>query len=78
MLVTCLQLLAERNLCIASTSRLIDDVPTRTELIQYERRFAECYDQVQTCGDRFVTVLSHHASKPGPQLARYPSMHRWH
>tara|TARA_B110000305_G_scaffold239331_1_gene306802 strand:+ start:671 stop:862 length:192 start_codon:yes stop_codon:yes gene_type:complete len=32
------QLLAQRNLQVASTSRMIDDVPTRTELIQYERR----------------------------------------
>ena len=40
------QLLAGWNLKIASKSRLIDDVPTRTELIQYERRFAELYDQV--------------------------------
>lgn len=40
------QLLAGWNLQIASTTRLIDDIPTRTELIQYERRFAELYDQV--------------------------------
>lgn len=40
------QMLAERNLNIAHTTRLIDDVPTRTELIQYERRFTELYDQV--------------------------------
>ena len=31
---------------MASTSRLIDDIPTRTELIQYERRFVELYQQV--------------------------------
>ena len=33
-------------MCIAATSRQIDDVPTRTELIQYERRFVELYEQV--------------------------------
>jgi len=27
-------------------SREIDDVPTRSELIQYERRFVELFDQV--------------------------------
>jgi hypothetical protein len=27
--------------------RRIDDVPTRTELIQYERRFVELYDQAR-------------------------------
>ena len=40
------QLLAQRNLQVASTSRMIDDIPTRTELIQYERRFVELYQQV--------------------------------
>ena len=39
-------LLAERNLAVATSSRQIDDVPTRTELIQYERRFTELYAQV--------------------------------
>mmetsp|Transcript_52863 Transcript_52863/g.67798 ORF Transcript_52863/g.67798 Transcript_52863/m.67798 type:complete len:681 (-) Transcript_52863:262-2304(-) len=38
--------LAERNLSISTSSRLIDDIPTRTELIQYERRFTELYQQV--------------------------------
>ncbi|KAJ8601359.1 hypothetical protein CTAYLR_005004 [Chrysophaeum taylorii] len=33
---------------IATTARLIDDVPTRTELVQYERRFHELYAQVAT------------------------------
>lgn len=33
---------------LASTARLIDDVPTRTELVQYERRFNELYAQVAT------------------------------
>ena len=40
------QLVAERNLTIASNMRIIDDIPTRTELIQYERRFTELYQQV--------------------------------
>mmetsp|Transcript_107130 Transcript_107130/g.311079 ORF Transcript_107130/g.311079 Transcript_107130/m.311079 type:complete len:231 (+) Transcript_107130:83-775(+) len=40
------QLVAERNLAIAAKVRLIDDIPTRTELIQYERRFVELYSQV--------------------------------
>lgn len=40
------QMLAEVNLEVASASRTIDDVPTRTELIQYERRFGELYQQV--------------------------------
>ena len=41
------QLLAQRNLEVAATSRMIDDVPTRTEMIQYERRFVELYQQVE-------------------------------
>lgn len=40
------QLLAQTNLEVANTARTIDDIPTRTELIQYERRFAELYQQV--------------------------------
>eukprot|EP01034_Spumella_vulgaris_P022214 gene22214-28328_t len=40
------QLLAETNLEVANAVRTIDDVPTRTELIQYERRFVELYQQV--------------------------------
>ena len=39
-------MLAEANLEVASTIRVIDDVPTRTELIQYEKRFVELYQQV--------------------------------
>ena len=38
--------MADANLEVASTTRTIDDIPTRTELIQYERRFAELYQQV--------------------------------
>jgi hypothetical protein len=40
------QLLAETNIDISNTSRTIDDIPTRTELLQYERRFVELYQQV--------------------------------
>ena len=40
------QMLAAANLEVATTSRIIDDIPTRTELIQYERRFVELYQQV--------------------------------
>lgn len=40
------QLLAQTNLDIASNIRVIDDVPTRSELMQYERRFVELYQQV--------------------------------
>lgn len=39
-------MLAEANLEVASTIRVIDDTPTRTELIQYEKRFVELYQQV--------------------------------
>ena len=38
--------LSTKNQDIARLSRAIDDVPTRSELIQYERRFVELYDQV--------------------------------
>ncbi|CAM9394292.1 unnamed protein product [Ectocarpus fasciculatus] len=40
------QLLADSNLEVANTTRIIDDIPTRSELIQYERRFVELYHQV--------------------------------
>lgn len=40
------QLLARRIREAATLRRKIDDVPTRTELIQYERRFVELYEQV--------------------------------
>ena len=40
------QVLADANLEVANTVRTIDDIPTRTELIQYERRFVELYQQV--------------------------------
>jgi hypothetical protein len=41
------QLLAESNREVAEKIRVIDDVPTRTELIQYERRFGELDRQVK-------------------------------
>ena len=40
------ELLAQANLEVSHSVRKIDDVPTRTELIQYERRFVELYQQV--------------------------------
>lgn len=40
------QMLAEANQEVATSVRFIDDIPTRTELIQYERRFVELYQQV--------------------------------
>ena len=40
------QLLAEASLEVSATSRVIDDTPTRVELIQYERRFTELYAQI--------------------------------
>ena len=40
------QALAGSNRALASCNRIIDDVPSRIELIQYERRFAELYQQV--------------------------------
>ena len=40
------QVLADANLEAAHLQRAIDDCPTRTELIQYERRFVELYQQV--------------------------------
>jgi hypothetical protein len=44
------QVLAESNRTIANSIRVIDDVPSRIELIQYERRFAELYQQVGAVG----------------------------
>lgn len=39
-------MLARRNREIQRVRRLIDDIPSRTELNQYQRRFVELYDQV--------------------------------
>ena len=30
-------------------TRKLDDVPTRPELLQYEKRFVELYEAVQVC-----------------------------
>ena len=38
--------LAHKNQEIALLSRKMDDIPTRTELIQYEKSFVELYEQV--------------------------------
>lgn len=40
------QVLARKNQEIAAVVRAIDDIPTRAELIQYERRFVELYQLV--------------------------------
>jgi len=40
------QVLAKKNQEIARIVRAIDDIPTRAELIQYERRFVELYELV--------------------------------
>ncbi|EFN84149.1 Coiled-coil domain-containing protein 93 [Harpegnathos saltator] len=39
-------LLAKKNRTIASLTRQLDDVPGRSELTQYQRRFMELYNQV--------------------------------
>ncbi len=38
------QMLAKKNQEIAKTNRLIDEIPTRAELLQFERRFVELYE----------------------------------
>ena len=48
------QMLAEKNRQVAFVQRRIEEVPTRTELTQYERRFVELYEQV------FTTKLARH------------------
>eukprot|EP01038_Epipyxis_sp_PR26KG_P011095 gene11095-14890_t len=62
------QLLAETNLDVANSVRTIDDIPTRTELIQYERRFTELYQQVtwkldETRNDNFAEAMKSNQSK---------------
>ncbi len=42
------QLLAKKTRAVNSVSRKIDDIPTRKELLQYERRFGELYEEVAT------------------------------
>lgn len=37
--------LAKKNRTIASLTRQLDDVPGRSELSQYQRRFMELYNQ---------------------------------
>lgn len=37
--------LAKKNRAIASLTRQLDDVPGRSELTQYQRRFMELYNQ---------------------------------
>jgi len=40
------QLLAKKTQEAQLIKRKIDEIPTRTELVQYERRFVELYEQV--------------------------------
>jgi len=40
------ELLAQKNQEIAKINRAIDEIPTRAELLQFERRFVELYDMV--------------------------------
>lgn len=40
------QLIAKKNRDLQALSRKIDELPTRAELLQYERRFVELYQQV--------------------------------
>jgi hypothetical protein len=71
------QLLAERNLSIASNMRLIDDIPTRTELIQYERRFTELYQQA--CSPSLVPPagsVTVHCRSGGSQAGREQKVFR--
>ena len=42
-------LLASKNRQVASLKRKIDEVPTRAELTQYQKRFVELYEQVDFC-----------------------------
>jgi len=51
------QLLAKKNQELSFVQRKIDDVPTRTELVQYERRFVELHDQVPAFSPRVCAVL---------------------
>jgi len=41
-------ILARKSQAISAVARQIDDVPTRTELIQYERRFGELYQEIES------------------------------
>lgn len=51
------QLLAGKNQEIAKTNRLIDEVPTRAELLQFERRFVELYDML---AEQFVEMRKYY------------------
>ena len=45
------RLLGQKGRQIASLQRQIDDIPTRAELMQYERRFRELYAMIAQKGD---------------------------
>lgn len=55
-------LLAEANLQVSNALRVIDEVPTRTELIQYERRFEELYKQVRSSFSSSPVSRPYHAT----------------
>ena len=69
------QLVAERNQHIANNMRLIDDIPTRTELIQYERRFVELYQQVCACVRARVCVCWSRKPQTARPCSLPPSSH---
>lgn len=51
--------MAIKNQEMAKVGRMIDDVPSRSELIQYERRFVELYEQVS---DKLDETRKHFAT----------------
>lgn len=56
--------LAKRNRVIAAYQRQLDDIPSRAELAQYQRRFLELYNQGNITTIRlryfsFVVNLNH-------------------
>lgn len=49
-------LLAAKNRQVASLTRKIDEVPTRAELTQYQKRFVELYQQVTSVIFYFISI----------------------
>jgi len=52
------QVLADKNQAIAKIQRDIDEIPTRAELLQFERRFVELYELV---ADKLVETRKYYA-----------------
>lgn len=50
-------LLAKKNRAIASLTRQLDDVPGRSELTQYQRRFMELYNQGLSIFSLFIKMI---------------------